>query len=504
MAHGQSSLALRRRTFLNNTFNTNARPKVGEPKPVVAVLSGGLILLGLVASANAQDMSKMPGMEHSQAGPAQSSAAPTEPSARPACPAIQKWNSAMGMCMPNAGAANKDQAAEQIAPPNEAIPSEQKPPASPGASNSCPDGDHFDGSMKMCMPGGAQQSSAPMIHLNQFMVYSTTSGPRGQSRATGPGMWMLMYGKDLSARNAFSVDVMGSPEQLTVGSKGTPQLLQTEHVDSMHAHDTVMALEFRDALALGDGDKQHLTFLFAPRGEAAVGPVPFMHRPSAEGNPDAPLGHALQDGFHDASTVLGLQYDHGRTKLEATAFSGQSVSWPLPMHSPDSYALRVSQDIDGHVGVGASYADALLPDDVGGAQHSQFISAWLTTSHELHGDTLKSALIWGQSRAAHESALNSFLEEAVYQHGMDKFLGRAELLQLTPQQLDLALSNGSADAKWVTAFTVGYERTVIKREHFSLFGGGSYTKDITPSEFQPAYGADPRGAKLYLRIAIDR
>jgi hypothetical protein len=467
------------------------------------MLSGGLILFGLAAGANAQDMPKMPGMEHRQAAPARSSAAQTEPSARPACPAIQKWNPAMRMCMPNGGTVNKADSKEQIAPRKETAPSGQKSPAIPGASTSCTDDKHFDYSMKMCMPGGAQQSSAVMFQLNQFMVYSTTSGPRGQSRVTGPGMWMLMYGKDLSSRNHFSIDVMGSPEQLTVGSKGTPQLLQTEHVDSMHAHDTIMALEFRDALALGDGDKQHLTFLFAPRGEAAVGPVPFMHRPSAEGNPDAPLGHALQDGFHDTSTVFGLQYDHTRTKLEATAFSSQSVSWPLPMHGPDSYALRLSQDIDGQVGVGASYADVLLPDDAGGAQHSQFISAWLTTAHSLRGDTLKSSFIWGQSRAAHESALNSFLEEAVYQHGMDKFLGRAELLQLTPQQLDQALSNGSANARWVAALTVGYERTLLKRKLFSVFAGGSYTKDITPSEFRPAYGSDPNGAKLYLRTTLD-
>jgi hypothetical protein len=491
---------------LNNLFDSHFRPKAGEAKPVVAVLSGSLILLGLAAGANAQDMSKMPGMDHSQAAPAQSSAAPDRSLAvapKPACTAIQKWDPAMGMCMPNGGTVNKADSKEQIAPRKETAPSGQKSPAIPGASTSCTDDKHFDDSMKMCMPGGAQQPSAIMFQLNQFMVYSTTSGPRGQSRTTGPGMWMLMYGHALSSRNNFSVDVMGSPEQLTVGGKGTPQLLQTEHVDSMHAHDTVMALEFRDALALGDGDKQHLTFLFAPRGEAAVGPVPFMHRPSAEGNPDAPLGHALQDGFHDASTVLGLEYDHGRTKLEATAFSGQSVSWPLPMHRPDSYALRVSQDIDGHVGVGASYADALLPDDTGGAQHSQFISAWFTTSHELHGDTLKSSFIWGQSRAAHESALNSFLEEAVYQHGPNKFLGRAEILQLTPQQLDLTLSNGSTDAKWVTALTVGYERTLLKRKLFSVFAGGSYTKDITPSEFRPAYGSDPNGAKLYLRTTLD-
>jgi hypothetical protein len=160
--------------------------------------------------------------------------------------------------------------------------------------------------MGMCMPGQAKPKTSLMFQLNQFMVYSNTSGPRGQSRLTGPGLFMLMYDAELSPKNHFRIDLMGSPEQLTVGDRGTPQLLQTDHLDNMHAH-----------------DRQKMTFLFAPRGEAAIGPVPFMHRESAAGNPDAPLGHALQDGFHDASTVLGIEYQNGATTLEATAFSGQ-------------------------------------------------------------------------------------------------------------------------------------------------------------------------------------
>ena len=120
--------------------------------------------------------------------------------------------------------------------------------------------------MNMCMPGQRAATTSLMFQLNQFMLYSNTSGPRGRSRVTGPGMWMLMYDQTLSPNNRLNIDVMGSPEQLTVGDKGTPQLLQTENIDNMHAHDTIMALEFRDALTLGDDGKQQLTFLFAPRG----------------------------------------------------------------------------------------------------------------------------------------------------------------------------------------------------------------------------------------------
>jgi hypothetical protein len=387
-------------------------------------------------------------------------------------------------------------------PPSKQDPSPNPTPAEvPSASSECPQHGHWDSGMQMCMPDKDNSKAAVMFHLNQYMLYSSTSRPRGQSRLTGPGMWMLMYDNDLSPTNSLQIDVMGSPEQLTVGDRGTPQLLQTENIDAMHAHDTIMALEFRDSFALDASGKRHFTFLFAPRGEASVGPVPFMHRESAEGNPDAPLGHALQDGFHDVSTVLGIEYQSARTTIEVTGFSGQEISWPFPLHGPDSYGLRLNQNIDDHVGIGASYADALLPDDAGGSEHNQFVSAWLTTSHAIDGNTLKSSFIWGRGHADHDAPLNSFLAEAVYQRERNALYGRAEILQITPAQL--GIPSVSADAKWVKALTVGYERALFENDGLSLRAGGSYTKDFVPSEFRPNYGSDPRGVKVYLRLKFD-
>jgi len=418
------------------------------------------------------------------------------------CPLIQHWDPGTRMCMPDGASANTNETNRTPSRPGEIAPAPGPAKMPPAASSATADRTPPSG-MDMPMPGDGKANSPFMFSLNQFLVYSSTSGPRGQTRLTGPGVSMLMYGNDLSPTNHLRIDVMGSLEQLTVGDKGTPQLLQTEHVDAMHAHDTIMALEFRDAVALSTADKQKVTFLFAPRGEAAVGPVPFMHRASAEGNPDAPLGHALQDGFHDVSTVFGIEYQIAHMAVEATAFSGQGISWPLPLHSPDSYSLRIIQEIDDHVSVGASYADVLLPDDMVGAEHNQFISGWLTTSHLIDGNALKSSLIWGQTRAGHGPALNSFLGEAVYQLGMNDFYGRAEILQITPEQLGVAIAGGASEARWVKAITVGYERNLFKDDGFSLFAGGSYTHDFTPGEFQPAYGSNPGGVKFYLRVKFD-
>ena len=314
---------------------------------------------------------------------------------------------------------------------------------------------------------------------------------------------MLMYENNLSSRNTLRIDLMGSAEQATVGKIGTPQLLQTENLDAMHAHDTIMALEFRDTVKLGTSENQKLTFLFAPRGAAAVGPVPYMHRPSAEGNPDSPLGHNLQDGFHDVSTVFGLALRTRRTFIEATRFSGQAVKWPLPLHHSDSFGVRVTQGIDDHSDIGASYADVLTPDDTGGAQHERFVSAWITSNYKIGGGTLKSSIIWGQLLSSGHASQNSFLAEAVFQRRLDNIFGRAEILQITPEQLSLVQFTGSERPRWVKAVTLGYEHALLKRGSFSLFAGGSLTKDFVPRSFENDYGSRLGGAKIFLRLKFD-
>lgn len=408
--------------------------------------------------------------------------------AQPQCSPSERWNPDMQMCVPS----------------REAVPgtivdkpkSNQGPAAAPDAMPT----PRATSNSTMDMTDRGKGESPFMLQINQFAVYSHTIGPRGGSRVTGPGSWMLMYNHDLTPGNQLRVSIMASPEQLTVGDKGTPQLLQTENIDNMHAHDTIMALEFRDVVSIGSGGDQQLTFLFAPRGAAAIGPVPFMHRQSAEGNPDAPLGHGLQDGFHDASTVLGIEYHFARTTIEATAFSGAAVSWPLPLHSPDSFAFRLTQDIGDHVKAGASYGDVLSPDDAGVEKHSYFTSAWLATSHQIGSGTLRTSLVWAKGRDDHSASQTSLLAEGVYQQLPNAFFGRTEILQIAPEQLDILTIGGSSDPRWVKALTVGYERTLFQQRGLSFRVGGSYTRDFIPSTFKPEYGSDPGGFKVFLRI----
>jgi hypothetical protein len=45
----------------------------------------------------------------------------------------------------------------------------------------------------------------------------------------------------------------------------TPQLLQAENVEPMHAHDYIMALEIRGIVTLNTNDMEQLTLLFATK-----------------------------------------------------------------------------------------------------------------------------------------------------------------------------------------------------------------------------------------------
>ncbi|MEO5612416.1 MAG: hypothetical protein ABIT68_06620 [Sphingomicrobium sp.] len=395
---------------------------------------------------------------------------------------------------------NGNAAAAQTMPPIADMAEPPSPAATPPAK--CPIGQQLDPAMAMCMTTPAKPKPAATIRINQFLAHSATSGPRGHERVTGPGAWMLAVEKDLSPRNTLHVSVMGSLEQLTVGSIGTPQLLQTENLDAMHSHDTLMAVEFRDTIKLGTSNSQDLTILFAPRGGAAFGPVPYMHRDSAEGNPDAPLGHNMQDGFHDVSTVFGLAYRVRRTTIEATAFSGHDLSWPLPLHRPDSFAFRLSHRIDDHVTLGGSYADVLTPDDAGGAEHEKFIAAWLATNHQIQDLRLRTSIVWGRARAAASGLQNSFLAEAALQRDANNLFARAELLEVTPEQLSLVQAGDSGNPRWVGAITLGYERAVLNQGPFSLFAGNSITKDFVPSAFDAEYGRRRGGVKVFLRMKI--
>src|SRR5437763_1946915 len=103
----------------------------------------------------------------------------------------------------------------------------------------------------------------------------------------------------------------------------------------------------------------------APSGEPALGPVAFMHRPSAMDNPAAPLGHHWQDATHVSFGVLTAGVFTRRVKLEASLFNGREPDenrWDFNAMTLDSYSGRVSINPTDHWSVTAGYGFLKSPE----------------------------------------------------------------------------------------------------------------------------------------------
>jgi hypothetical protein len=408
------------------------------------------------------------------------------------CGAGQHWDPSMGsgMCMPDQG----------MPDPHGCKPTER-----------------WDTAMNMCMPGADATGLTTMFHYNQFLVLTSSSGPRGRTAVTAPNMWMLMLDKKTSALNTVELSWMGTTDVWTVPKNGTPELFQTgdansvgaPFVDAQHPHSSpIMGLTFSDILSFGANGEHKLTFFFAPRGEATAGPESFMHRASSEGNPDAPLSHHLQDVFHISSTVLGVKADIGKWSLEASTFSGVDASPTkvnLDMHTPDSFAVRANYHANSNVTVGGSVAKVKALDFVNNpelkTENEMYYSAWVMTSNSLKGGTLSTASIWGQDdNRTSDVKLNSFLEEFMYELGKNNFYGRLEILQRTPDQLEVQVTDGKTGARWIKALTFGAERQIQSRGSMRLYAGAAVTGYSLPRDFRVVYGSTPVAAKVYLRL----
>jgi len=378
--------------------------------------------------------------------------------------------------------------------------------------------------MGHCMPEEVPMNHGESFihaHMTNFLVVNKTEGPRGREAFYDTNMFMLEIQKGyINPKNYFKIDFMGTAEYYTVPKAGVPLLFQSGEadedgkpfIDAQHPHNTpVMGLTFSHILKLSPTKK--LTFFFAPRGEPTAGPEPFMHRTSARSNPDAPLSHHLQDYFHISSTIAGVRLNYGKVLLEGSTFSGfepQPRKINLDMHKPDSWAAKMNFSLNPNAKVGASLArvkpthaesphtnDEHNTHEVEPTQKLWAIAAWLSQQNNLGSGTVDNTLIWGQVRS--EDILNSFLEEFVYNLGRNNFFGRLEVLQKTPDQLALVVTDQEG-SRWVSALSLGYERKVGAPKNVETYVGGSLTQHWTPKDWQYAYGGNPKSYRVFMRL----
>jgi hypothetical protein len=134
-----------------------------------------------------------------------------------------------------------------------------------------------------------------MVQANVWPVYTDQGGPRGGTKFYSQSMAMVMWLHDLGGGAKLTGQAMLSLEP-AMRHDGYPLLFATGEeaygrplVDRQHPHDLFMELSARLDVPVAPGLK---AFVYGgPVGEPALGPSAFMHRASAQYNPEAPITH---------------------------------------------------------------------------------------------------------------------------------------------------------------------------------------------------------------------
>jgi len=361
-----------------------------------------------------------------------------------------------------------------------------------------------------------------MAHGFAFLHYDKQNGERGDDQFGSLNWMMLMATHDL-AGGRFQARTMLSLDPLTVTNRGYPLLLQSGESfkgeqlhDRQHPHDFWMEL---GALYQRPITKSLAWSVYAaPSGEPALGPVAFMHRPSAMDNESAPIGHHWQDATHVSFGVVTAGVFTHTWQLEGSVFNGREPDehrWDFDPIRLDSYSGRITINPSIHWSFAGGYGYLKSPEAANPTESMHRI-----TASAQHGNTfgrdgqIASTIIWGANKSSGLPRLsNSFLleSEAILDRSNTLF-GRTELVQKSAE--DLVVANPITTSRGVVlpglpatqlfnvgAAQLGYIREVA-RTHWATIGlGGAGTLNFVPTALEPYYGSrTPVGAFLFLRL----
>ena len=352
-----------------------------------------------------------------------------------------------------------------------------------------------------------------MLHGFAFGQYNRQSGPRGDDQL-GSLNWAMLMASRTVAGGHLQLRTMLSLDPGTVTARGYPLLLQTGESyqgeplhDRQHPHDFWMELGLLYEREIGEG--LGLAFYAAPSGEPAIGPVAFMHRPSAMDDPVAPLGHHWQDATHTSFGVVTVGVFGRRWKLEGSAFNGREPDehrWNFDTIRLDSYAGRLTVNPSDRWSLSAAYGFLHSPE-----AHAPEESAHRVTASAMYGTRLgqegqlAATAVYGVNR------MGGHLEPAEWSHtflaeaeavfdSRHSLFGRAEWVRKTAE--DLVIPGGDAHQHFhLGSLSVGGVRELASGLGMTLGLGLRGTLNLLPRSLEPYYGSrTPVGGLVFLRI----
>ena len=352
-----------------------------------------------------------------------------------------------------------------------------------------------------------------MLHWNVFLRYTNqdagNDGTRGDEKFDAPNWFMIMGKRQLGDNSALMLRSMVSLDLLTEGGRGYPLLFQsgeTWHdrrlIDRQHPHDLFGELSISYGLATGSNSG--LFLYFGLPGEPALGPPAYLHRPSAQNIPDAPLGHHWQDSSHVTFGVITTGYFYKQFKIDASLFNGREPDekrYDIDEPRFDSGSIRLSLNPSSNTGLQVSHGYIKEPEALEPGVSIHRTTASLLWNTPLSSDsTLSTALVWGMNEPGHGKAQHSFLAEADYQFGKNSLFTRMEFIRKSGEELGLE-EEREHDLFSVSAFTLGAARTLFSNHAVSVSVGALCTVSPVDSDLRRIYGDLPFSVEGYLRLS---
>jgi hypothetical protein len=327
-----------------------------------------------------------------------------------------------------------------------------------------------------------------------FVTDNHQGGPRGGDEVKSTNWWMGMASTPTSAGQLTFIGML-SADPLTATSHGYRELFQVGEtykgeliVDRQHPHDLLM--QAAAVWRMPIGENAGFTIAGGPVGEPALGPVAFMHRPSAAENPAAPLAHHTLDSTHIAMEVITAAFDRGPLTIESSVFHGAEPDdnrWDLmDPGALDSWSTRVWLRPSKKWEFQASHGflkkpEALEPDDV---RRTTGSASWFG---ERGNDFTAVTVAYGRNDK-HGDAFNAFLAEATDRRGSLSIYGRAESVQ------------NDVHPRAVGEFTVGAVHELPPWTDFEVGVGADVTFYAVPAVLRDAYGSHPISFHVFLRV----
>lgn len=353
-----------------------------------------------------------------------------------------------------------------------------------------------------------------MLHGNFFLRYNnqdfSNKGIRGGHEVDAPDWLMFMGQRQVGKNGLFHFSIMSSLDAPLGGSDGYPLLFQSGEaykgksiVDRQHPHDlfSELAVSYSQALS-----KKADVFVYVGYpGEPALGPVAFMHRPSALDNPDAPITHHWVDATHITFGVATVGVRYGQFKIEGSSFTGREPDenrYDFDKARFDSWSSRLSFNPTENWALQVSHGFIKSPELLHPDENVNRTTASAIYSKQLdNNSTINATAVWGMNKVKEHDGENAVLVEGEWRKNKLAIHSRYEWVQKGIEELALDETVYGHDAVFpVNAFTLGFNYDLLNIGKTRLAGGGQWTLYSADQRLNSLYGKNPMAVEVYLRL----